>query len=608
MPSGESIDPRGRSSARYPARTVRVVEIRLLEGPSVYRLEPVVKVEFAIGRRRTWYGQRLPGRHALVHLGREVPAGEWPDEVASLVAWVRRLRADHGEGRGGTAVHRSSDPGHWIVTFPWSGAERAQAIAEAALALDERNVSPVRTARLTGTQARLLERWQARIDAASATPPGWIRDADRRIPIVSISGTNGKSTVTRLITHVLTRAGRRVGTTTSDGVLIDERLVEAGDWTGPGGAHQVLARGDVDVAVLETARGGIVLRGVGYESNEASVLTNVSADHLDLQGIHTLPELAEVKATICRITRPDGWAILNGDDPLVRAVGRRAHARVALFSLDESANPAVRRHVAAGGRAYVVRRGTLVEVDDGQATPIVSIMEVPIAIGGIARYNVANALAAAGGARALGATIEQVGDGLRDFRPDIDRSPGRLNLFRLGSRIVIVDFAHNEAGTEAVLDVAEGIAGGAAGRAAPITIIIGTAGDRPDDTLRGIGRIAARRAQRVAIKETQGYLRGRTREAVVGELLAGVVAGGRSADEVPVYPSETAALRGELNGAPSAAEARGLRPDSARVVVLMCHEQRDDVFALLGELGARPIDVATELTELLPRLQDRPRR
>jgi cyanophycin synthetase len=608
MPFGESIHPRGRSSARYPARTVRVVEIRLLEGPSVYRLEPVVKVELAVGRRRTWYGQRLPGRHALVHLGREVPARDWPDEVASLVAWVRRLRADHGQGRDGTAVHRSSDPGHWIVTYPWSGAERARAIADAALALAERNVSPVRTARLTGTQARLLERWRARIDEASATPPGWIRDADRRVPIVSISGTNGKSTVTRLISHILARAGRRVGTTTSDGVLIDERLVEAGDWTGPGGAQRVLGRGDVDVAVLETARGGIVLRGVGYESNEASILTNVSADHLDLQGIHTLPELAEVKATICRITRPDGWTVLNGEDPLVRAVGRRVRARVALFSLDESTSSAVRRHVAAGGRAYVVRRGTLVEVDEGQATPIVPVIEVPIAIGGIARYNVANALAAAGGARALGATIEQVADGLRDFRPDTDRSPGRLNLFRLGGRIVIVDFAHNEAGIDAVLDVAEGIAGGAAGRAAPITIIIGTAGDRPDDTLRGIGRIAARRAQRVAIKETQGYLRGRTREAVIGELLAGVVAGGRSADEVPVYPTEIAALRAELNGAASAADARGLRPDAARVVVLMCHEQRDDVFALLDELGARPIDVASELTELLPRLQDRPRR
>jgi cyanophycin synthetase len=594
-------------SSRYPARTVRVVEIRLLEGPSVYRLEPVVKIELAIGRRRTWYGQRQPGQHALVQLGRAVPPREWPDEVAALAEWIRRLRTRHGESRAGIAVHRSSDPGHWIVTFPWSAEGRARAIADAALALTERNASPARTARLTGTQTRLLERWDARIADASTSPPPWIRDAGRRVPIVSISGTNGKSTVTRLITHILVLAGRRVGTTTSDGVLVDERLIEPGDWTGPGGAQRILERSDVDVAVLETARGGIVLRGVGYESNEASILTNVSSDHLDLQGIHTLPELAEVKATIARITAPDGWVVLNGDDPLVTAVARRVRANVALFSLDETRSPAVRRHVARGGRAYVVRRGSLVEVEGGKARPIAEVADVPITIGGIARHNVANALAAAGGARALGASIEEVGEGLRDFRPTSDRSPGRLNLYRLGGRVVIVDFAHNEAGLGAVLDVAEGIAGGAAGRAAPITVIIGTAGDRPDDTLRGIGRIAAERAQRVVIKETQSYLRGRSREAVVGELLAGVQAGGRSKDEVTVYPSETAALRAELNGAGSAAEARGARPDSARVVVLMCHEERAEVFALLEQLGARPIDVASELTELIPRLQGRPR-
>src|SRR5206468_10585533 len=138
----------------------------------------------------------------------------------------------------------------------------------------------------------------------------------------------------------------------------------------------------------------------------------------------------------------------------------------------------------------------------------------------------------------LGITLAQLRDGLADFTPSSERSPGRLNLFRLGSRIVIVDFAHNEAGVEAVLDVALGIAAGAAGRAAPITAIIGTAGDRPDDTLRGIGRIAAERAQRVAIKQTLQYLRGRTAESVVGELLVGIVAGGGSPADVPIYDSE----------------------------------------------------------------------
>jgi cyanophycin synthetase len=585
---------------------VRLIETRLLEGPNVYRLEPVVKLEVAIGRRRTWYGQRDPGRHALVHLGAAVPARDWPDGVAAIVGWLRRLRLEHDEGRGGLRVHRSSDPGHWIVTFPWVGAERAATLTEAAIALAERDVSSSRTARLTGGQERLVARWTERIAAARATEPAWVRDADRPVPVVSISGTNGKTTVTRLITHVLLLAGRHVGTTTSDGVLVDERMVDPGDWTGPGGAHQILARSDLDVAVLETARGGIVLRGVGYESNEVSVLTNVSSDHLDLQGIHTLPELAEVKATICRITTADGWVVLNADDPLVVAVARRVKAHVALFTLDGDDSAVVRRHRERGGRAYLVRDGVMVEANGATETPIVDVARVPITIGGLARHNVANALAAAGGARGLGATIAQVRHGLTAFAPSTERSPGRLNLFRVGARVVIVDFAHNEAGVAAVLDVAQGIAAGAAGRTAPITAIIGTAGDRPDDTLRGIGRIAAERAQRVAIKQTLSYLRGRTAEAVVGELMVGVVAGGGNPADVPIYDSETDALRAELNGA--AGGSHGGRSDAARVIVLMCHEDRDGVFELLKRLGARPVDVASELTELVPRLQARPRR
>jgi cyanophycin synthetase len=586
---------------------VRLVETRLLEGPNVYRLEPVVKVEVAIGRRRTWYGQRDPGRHALVQLGANVPTREVPDPVATVVAWIRRLRTDHHEGQGGLAVHRSSDPGHWIVTFPWLGAERALTLTDGALALAERDVSPSRTARLTGGQERLLGRWAERIEAASTTPPDWLRDADRRTPIVSISGTNGKSTVTRMISHILLLAGRHVGTTTSDGVLIDERMVHHGDWTGPGGAHQVLARQDIDVAVLETARGGIVLRGMGYESNDASVLTNVSSDHLDLQGIHTLPELAEVKSTVCRITRPDGWVVLNADDALVAAVARRVKARVALFTLLGGDSAAVRRHRGRGGRAYLVRDGTMVEADGPSEQAIVDVIDVPMTIGGLARHNIANALAAAGGARGLGATIAEVRDGLHDFAPTAERSPGRLNLFRLGARTVIVDFAHNEAGVGAVLDVAGGIAAGAAGRTAPITAIVGTAGDRPDDTLRGIGRIAAERSQRVAIKQTLRYLRGRTAESVVGEIMVGIVAGGGDPAEVPIYDSETDALRAELNGA-AGGGPHGHRPESARVIVLMCHEDRDGVFALLDEMGARAVDIASGLAELVPRLQRRPGR
>ena len=218
--------------------------------------------------------------------------------------------------------------------------------------------------------------------------------------------------------------------------------------------------------------------------------------------------------------------MLNADDPHVARLARRVHGQVAFFTLVAGGSAAVRRHAEAGGRGYAVDGAWLVELEGRRSTRIVEVRRVPITIGGLARHNVANALAAAAAARGLGLSIEEVADGLADFRPSSELAPGRLNLFRVGSRIVIVDFAHNEAGVEAVLDVAEGIAGGAAGRAAPVTAIVGTAGDRPDDTLRGIARIATERAQRVAIKETLNYLRGRTREAVVGEMLAGVKAAG----------------------------------------------------------------------------------
>jgi cyanophycin synthetase len=589
---------------------VRLVEIRLLEGPNVYRLQPVVKVEVAVGRTRAWRGSRSAADGSLVHIGRTVPARGWPDDVADLVAWARRLRIAHGENAGPVEVHRSTDAGRWTVTWPWLGAERSRAIAAAAVELARRSVSPSRRAHLTGAQSELVATWAAQIDDARTTPPAWVTDDARRLPVISITGTNGKSTVTRLITHILLRAGRHVGTTTSDGILVDERLVDAGDWTGPGGAAAILGRPDLDVAVLETARGGLVLRGLGYESNEASVFTNVSSDHLDLQGIHTLPQLAEVKSTICRVTRRDGWAILNADDPLVVGVARRVRCRIAWFSLDPDASGLVGRHRRAGGRAYVLRDGRLLEWDGAREQELLALADLPVALGGLARYNVANALAAAGGARAMGATTAEVADGLLDFRPSADLSPGRLNLFRVGRRMVIVDFAHNEAGTQAILDVADAIAGGARRRPAPVTAIIGTAGDRPDDTLRGIGRIAAGAADRVVIKETLTYLRSRPREEVVAVLRQGVAAGGMDPESVPVYESETLALEAVLTGAGAAEESaaaadEAARSDETRVVVLFCHAERDGVFALLDRLGARPVDVTTELRNIAPRLADR---
>ena len=572
---------------------MRLIEVRLLEGPNLYRLEPVVKLEVAIGRRRTWYGTRDPAPYSIIRLGVPVATADQPTRVVTVAEWVRRLRREHPDGATGSlTVHRSSDPGHWIVAWPWRRSDRADAIANAAFGLAERDVAPEASAAHGGGHRRLLARVADRIAGATGASPNWIRDADRTLPAISISGTNGKTTTTRLISHILRGAGRRVGATTSDGIVVGTQTIEPGDWTGPGGAQTILRRDDIDIAVLETARGGILLRGMGYESNDASVITNISSDHMDLQGIHTLPEVAEVKAVVARITKPDGWVVLNADDRHVAGIAAKVHGRVAYFSLEGGRSTRVRRHLRHGGRAYLVRAGVLGEADGSTWHALASLADIPIAFGGVALHNVANALAAAGGARAMGATLESVRTGLRTFVPTTDDSRGRLNIFRDDHRVVIVDFAHNEAGVAVLLDVVDAIARslGMGGRPAPISGIVGLAGDRPDDTLRGVGRQVAERVDRFVQKEMLHYLRGRTRESVLGEIRAGALEGGWKGD-IPVFLDEPAALGAELDRTESA-----VNPE---VIFLLCHEDREGVYRLIEERGLKPVDDPKNLARLV---------
>jgi cyanophycin synthetase len=572
---------------------VRLIEIRQLDGPNLYRLEPAMKLEVAIGRRRTWYGKREPEPFEVVRLAAVVRRREQPARIVALAEWVRRLRRVAPDGsEGPVTVHRSSDPNHWIVVWPWLLGDRGTAIAEGALALVGREVPPVAATKLTRRQRGIVEAVTARAAAAAGPGPSWIRDADRRYPVVSITGTNGKTTTTRLIAHILRESGKRVGATTSDGIVVDGEMVERGDWTGPGGAGAILHRDGLDVAVLETARGGILLRGVGYESNEASVVTNVSSDHMDLQGIHTLPELAEVKGVIARITKPSGWAVLNADDRHVAGIARTVRAKVAYFSLEGDRSARVRRHLRTGGRAYIVRDGWLGEAEGERWRRIAALAEVPVVLGGVARHNVANALAAAGGTRALGATLREVAAGLRSFVLTTEDSRGRLNVFRDDRRVVIVDFAHNEAGVTVLFDVVDAVARslGQDGGRAPISTIVGLAGDRPDDTLRGVGRIIAGKTDRFVLKEMLHYLRGRTRQSVLGQIRAGAREGGWKR-AIPVYIDEPTALAAELD--------RTEAPERREIIVLLCHEDREGVYRLLADRNLRPVDDPTDLAALV---------
>jgi cyanophycin synthetase len=304
-----------------------------------------------------------------------------------------------------------------------------------------------------------------------------------------------------------------------------------------------------------------------------------------------------VKSTIARITKPSGWVVLNADDRHVAAVARQVRAKVAFFTLDGDASTRVRRHLRGGGRAYLVRDGVIGEAEGDRWRALTNLADVPVVLGGIARHNVANALAAAGAARAMGATLAQVGAGLRSFRPTTEDSRGRLNVFQDASRVVIVDFAHNEAGVSVLIDVAEAIAGtlgegrgeGKGGRAL-VTFIVGLAGDRPDDTLRGVGRQVAARTDRFVQKEMLHYLRGRTRESVLGEIREGAAEGGWTG-EIPLYVDEPTAVAAELD------RTEGVtKPE---VIVLLCHEDREGVFDLLARRKLEPVNDPAQLARLV---------
>ncbi len=527
------------------ATGVDLAELRVLEGPNRFFVRPAVKLEF-VGE--------VPGRAAAVALD----AG---DHLAALHQ-AMGMRAPRRTYR------TSADERRAVVAFRWRRRALAQAIATSAARL------------ALGRSTRRRELAVLRALAPGPLPAVPVP----RIPVVAVTGTNGKSTTTRLIAHVLASAGRAVGMTNSDGIFLRGQLVEAGDWTGFGGAGRVLAEPDVEVAVLETARGGILLRGIGYDHNDVSVVTNISADHLGLQGIDTLDELAEVKGAVVRVTRRGGWAVLNADDPRVWRMRRDTRAQWYPFTLDPAC-PAIETSLARGGRAALLDRGWIVLRRAGSpARRLVAAAELPVTFGGLSRYNIANALAAAAAADALDLPVTEIRDGLRSFAQDARANPGRMNLFERNGVLALVDFAHNEAGLAGLLDVCRSLARGTRsdddgqgpGR---VRLALGTAGDRTDEVIHRLGELAGRGADDVVICEKRHYLRGRDLDAM-NELFRDGLREAGYAGRVPAYRTELAALQALLR--------RSRRGDVAAV---MSHVERSEIFAWLSGRGYTPVGV-----------------
>jgi cyanophycin synthetase len=398
--------------------------------------------------------------------------------------------------------------------------------------------------------------------------------SDGRIPTVAVTGTNGKTTVARLTAHLLGGTGLRVGLTTTDGVSIDGRMIHRADATGPRSAQMVLGDPSVQAAVLETARGGILRRGLGYDRTDVGVITNITADHLGQDGLDSIEDIAHVKALIAERVRDGGTLVLNADDPWVRSLVDRPRVRadrkrVVWFSLEPD-NTIVAAHLAKGCTAYVVENGWLVQAVGARRMPLIRAADLPGAFGGAATFTAANALAAVAAARAIGATHEVALERLADFEPR-RHNPGRGTLLRLRDVHLFVDYAHNPAALAAVIRTLHRLWGPDRCVAA-VTL----PGDRRDDLLAASAQVIADGFTRVALYDDEDP-RGRA----TGEVSA--LVGREVRARRPQIRSEQAV---GLRGAVDAALGLAVPGD----VVLVLYEQVDEVLALLHGMGAVPAE------------------
>ncbi len=361
-----------------------------------------------------------------------------------------------------------------------------------------------------------------------------------RIPIVSITGTNGKTTTTRLLAHIARYAGHHVGLTTTDGVYVGSEQIMRGDCTGPASAQAVLRDPTVTFAALETARGGLLRFGLGYDWANVGVITNIAEDHLGLRDIDTLDDLAKLKALVVERVFPEGVAVLNAEDAMAGYLASRTKSRVAYFSLDPQ-NERFRAHVSSGGLGAVMdRHDTLCLYRSTLRIPIAHARQVPITFDGKARFNIANALAASLAAFAAGIELDDIRGGLTTFHPTPFQAPGRGNVYEFRDFRVMVDYCHNAHGMALVAPFLSAMKRG--GR---LIGVLNAPGDRREEDFDAITREAAPHFDRVILRDDED-LRGREPGEVTGHLREGLVRHGMRADAIEEVKNEPEAVRRAL--------------------------------------------------------------
>ncbi|PTS94291.1 cyanophycin synthetase [Pedobacter sp. HMWF019] len=341
-------------------------------------------------------------------------------------------------------------------------------------------------------------------------PPG----KSARIPIIAVTGTNGKTTTTRLIAHMVKSNGTRVGYTTSDGIYVQNTMLMKGDTTGPISSEFILRDPTVEFAVLETARGGILRAGLGFNKCDIGVVTNIQEDHLGISDIHNLDDLTRVKAVVIGAVKRDGWAVLNADNKYCIKIANDADCKIAYFSMDEK-NPAIVEHCKKGGTAAIYENGYITIKKGDWKIRVDKVTHVPITFGGSVDFMIQNVLAATLAAFLCGYKIEDIRMSLETFIPSAAQTPGRMNIFKFKEFQILVDFAHNPDGFNGIKDYLKTIEA-----TEHVGVISGT-GDRRDEDIKETARIAAQMFDKIIICQEK-YLRGRNQQELIDLLLSGI--------------------------------------------------------------------------------------
>ncbi len=391
-------------------------------------------------------------------------------------------------------------------------------------------------------------------------------DAVHDVPVVLVTGTNGKSTTVRLLAAMVEADGKVPGLSSTDWVRVGDAVLDTGDYSGPGGARMALRDPRCEVAILETARGGMLRRGLGVERADAVAVLNVAEDHLGEWGIGDLDGLVETKFLVEKALGPDGVLVLNADEPPVLERGMRSSATKVWYSLDGD-HPEMIAQVDAGGDAAFVEDGTLFFLRHGMHEALITETRIPISYGGRARFNTSNALAASALAACAGISNDAIAKALETFRSSPESNPGRGNHFEIGGVTVFADFAHNPHGAQALMDMARSFG------AKRTAVLLGQAGDRTDGEVRSlVEAIAAGEPDLIVVKEMTKYLRGREPGAMAALIETELGRAGVAAERIVRADTEVAAVERALDWA-----------EPGDLLLLILHTQRDEVLGMLAD-------------------------